>query len=250
VGAAEHPDVAPEQYSRRQEGEENDREPPRRSLRELLVQVEEDEECEHRRLRQRPVVGSPRHADEGPGRQRQEEHRGARGRDRHPALSCQARPARYGKRDQEECGAHRRQEDVPRGLLRELSSDRAARSDGDVFHSRLLLFRIHSRENVKQTYHNVNNDCLHESYLPFQLTYAFFTPTLATSLSRRERIRLRRPNLLMTAEPLRLEDVVEKALAARPARRLLSGLGAKISIASELPSRTAAHETLATAVPP
>ena len=54
----------------------------------------------------------------------------------------------------------------------------------------------------------------------------------------------------MTAEPLRLEDVVEKALAARPARRLLSGLGAKISIASELPSRTAAHETLATAVAP
>jgi hypothetical protein len=54
----------------------------------------------------------------------------------------------------------------------------------------------------------------------------------------------------MTAEPLRLEDVVEKALAARPARRLLSGLGAKISIASELPSRAAAHETLATAVAP
>ena len=54
----------------------------------------------------------------------------------------------------------------------------------------------------------------------------------------------------MTAEPLHLEDLVEKALAARPARRLLSGLGAKISIASELPSRAAAHETLATAVAP
>lgn len=54
----------------------------------------------------------------------------------------------------------------------------------------------------------------------------------------------------MTAEPLPLEDLVEKALAARPARRLLSGLGAKISIASELPSRAAAHQTLATAVAP
>jgi hypothetical protein len=52
----------------------------------------------------------------------------------------------------------------------------------------------------------------------------------------------------MTAQPLRLDDLLEKALAARPARELLSGLGAKISVASELPSRAEPREPLATGV--
>jgi len=52
----------------------------------------------------------------------------------------------------------------------------------------------------------------------------------------------------MTAQLLHLEDVVEKALAARPARRLLSGLGAKISVASDLPPRAESRERLATGV--
>src|SRR5262245_29756039 len=54
----------------------------------------------------------------------------------------------------------------------------------------------------------------------------------------------------MTAEPLRIEDLVERAYAARPASRLLAGLGAKISIASDLPSRTRPRESLATGVAP
>jgi len=51
-------------------------------------------------------------------------------------------------------------------------------------------------------------------------------------------------------QPLRLEDLVEKALAAKPARSLLSGLGAKISIASDLPPRAQSREGLATGVAP
>ena len=52
------------------------------------------------------------------------------------------------------------------------------------------------------------------------------------------------------AQPLRLEDIVEKALAARPARNLLTGLGAKISIASDLPPRRQTRGHLATGVEP
>lgn len=52
------------------------------------------------------------------------------------------------------------------------------------------------------------------------------------------------------AQPLRLEDIVEKALAARPARNLLTGLGAKISIASDLPPRWQTRGHLATGVEP
>ena len=51
-------------------------------------------------------------------------------------------------------------------------------------------------------------------------------------------------------QPLRLEDIVEKALAARPARNLLTGLGAKISIASDLPPRRQTRGHLATGVEP
>ncbi len=54
----------------------------------------------------------------------------------------------------------------------------------------------------------------------------------------------------MSAELLPLEDIVEKALAARPARRLLTGLDAKISIASDLPPRARPRESLATGVEP
>jgi hypothetical protein len=51
-------------------------------------------------------------------------------------------------------------------------------------------------------------------------------------------------------QPLRIEDLIESAYAARPASRLLSGLGAKISIASDLPSRARPRESLATGVVP
>jgi len=51
-------------------------------------------------------------------------------------------------------------------------------------------------------------------------------------------------------QPLRLEDIVEKALAARPKSRLLAGLGAKISVASDLPPRRQTRERLATGVEP
>src|SRR6266542_5309732 len=51
-------------------------------------------------------------------------------------------------------------------------------------------------------------------------------------------------------QPLRLEDIVEKALAARPKSHLLSGLGAKIAVASDLPSRRQTRERLATGVEP
>ena len=51
-------------------------------------------------------------------------------------------------------------------------------------------------------------------------------------------------------QPLRLEEIIEKALAARPSRRLLSDLGARISIASDLPSRGRRGESLATGVAP
>ncbi|HSP93278.1 MAG TPA: hypothetical protein VLU06_01910 [Thermoanaerobaculia bacterium] len=50
--------------------------------------------------------------------------------------------------------------------------------------------------------------------------------------------------------PLRLEDIVEKALAARPKSRLLAGLGAKISVASDLPPRREIGERLAAGVEP
>ncbi len=50
--------------------------------------------------------------------------------------------------------------------------------------------------------------------------------------------------------PLPLEDLVEKAIAARPARRLLTELGAKISIASDLPSRARSRGSLATGIAP
>ncbi len=50
----------------------------------------------------------------------------------------------------------------------------------------------------------------------------------------------------MTAQPLRVEDLLEKALAGRPARSLLTGLGARISIASDLPGRAESRERLAT----
>ncbi len=50
----------------------------------------------------------------------------------------------------------------------------------------------------------------------------------------------------MTAQPLRLEDLLEKALAGRPARSLLTGLGARISVASDLPPRAESRERLAT----
>jgi hypothetical protein len=52
------------------------------------------------------------------------------------------------------------------------------------------------------------------------------------------------------AQPLWLEDIVEKALAGRPARNLLTGLGAKISIASDLPPRRQTRGHLATGVEP
>src|ERR1700757_1616906 len=51
-------------------------------------------------------------------------------------------------------------------------------------------------------------------------------------------------------QPLRLEDIVEKALAARPKSRLLAGLGARISVASDLPPRRQTRENLATGVQP
>ena len=51
-------------------------------------------------------------------------------------------------------------------------------------------------------------------------------------------------------QPLRLEDIVEKALAARPKSRLLAGLGAKISVASDLPPRREIGERLAAGVEP
>jgi recA bacterial DNA recombination protein len=51
-------------------------------------------------------------------------------------------------------------------------------------------------------------------------------------------------------QPLRLEDIVEKALSARPKSRLLAGLGAKISVASDLPPRRQTRERLATGVEP
>ena len=51
-------------------------------------------------------------------------------------------------------------------------------------------------------------------------------------------------------QPLRLEDIVEKALAARPKSRLLAGVGAKISVASDLPPRRQTRERLATGVEP
>ena len=51
-------------------------------------------------------------------------------------------------------------------------------------------------------------------------------------------------------QPLRLEDIVEKALAARPKSRLLAGLGAKISVASDLPPRREIRERLAAGVEP
>ncbi len=54
----------------------------------------------------------------------------------------------------------------------------------------------------------------------------------------------------MSAELLPLEDIVAKALASRPARCLLTGLGAKISIASDLPPRARPQESLATGVEP
>jgi hypothetical protein len=51
-------------------------------------------------------------------------------------------------------------------------------------------------------------------------------------------------------QPLRLEDIVEKALAARPKSRLLAGLGAKICVASDLPPRREIQERLAAGVEP
>jgi hypothetical protein len=54
----------------------------------------------------------------------------------------------------------------------------------------------------------------------------------------------------MTAQPLRLEDLLEKALAGRPARSLLTGLGARISVASDLPARAESGERLATGLEP
>jgi hypothetical protein len=54
----------------------------------------------------------------------------------------------------------------------------------------------------------------------------------------------------MTSHPLRVDDLVERAIAARPARSLLTGLGAKISIASDLPPRAQPRERLATGVAP
>ncbi len=48
----------------------------------------------------------------------------------------------------------------------------------------------------------------------------------------------------------RLEDILEKALAARPKSRLLAGLGAKIGVASDLPPRREIRERLAAGVEP
>ena len=50
----------------------------------------------------------------------------------------------------------------------------------------------------------------------------------------------------MAAQPLRLEDLLEKALAGRPARSLLTCLGARVSVASDLPPRAEPRGRLAT----
>jgi hypothetical protein len=74
------------------------------------------------------------------------------------------------------------------------------------------------------------------------LTYAFFTPIVLFSGIRFEPGR----TFGMTAQPLRLEDLVEKALADRPGSRLLTGLGARISVASDLPRRAESRGEFAT----
>jgi hypothetical protein len=54
----------------------------------------------------------------------------------------------------------------------------------------------------------------------------------------------------MTAQPLRLEDLFGKALAGRPARSLLTGLGARISVASDLPPHAESRGRLAIGLEP
>src|SRR6266851_9481109 len=54
---------------------------------------------------------------------------------------------------------------------------------------------------------------------------------------------------MTTAAALRLEEILEKALAAKPGSRLLTGLGARVSVASALLPRTELAEPLAVVEP-